>query len=147
MTCHLNACTNVFARGRHALARFSDSPIWRPQLRGIPSSYRVHIWYEKTRMAGLQSGEGHMMIRWTDRHPVWGGDSWGPKAQCSPDFTHAFDHRWGLRQITFATCYSCLLSRCVTCGNDATSYGAQVSHTCPKSKRGTATIPTRYYTV
>jgi len=28
----------------------------------IPSSYRVHIWYEKTRMAGLQCGEGRMMI-------------------------------------------------------------------------------------
>jgi len=29
---------------------------------GIPSSYRVHIWCKKTRMAGLQSGEGRMMI-------------------------------------------------------------------------------------
>jgi len=29
---------------------------------GNPSSYRVHIWYGKTRMAGLQSGEGRMMI-------------------------------------------------------------------------------------
>jgi len=30
---------------------------------GIPSSYyRVHAWYEKSRMAGLQSGEGGMMI-------------------------------------------------------------------------------------
>jgi len=29
---------------------------------GIPSSYRVRIWYGKTRMAGLQSGEGRMMI-------------------------------------------------------------------------------------
>jgi len=28
----------------------------------IPSSYRVHIWYGETRMAGLQSGEGLMMI-------------------------------------------------------------------------------------
>jgi len=28
----------------------------------IPSSYRVHIWSEKTRMAGLQSGESRMMI-------------------------------------------------------------------------------------
>jgi len=27
-----------------------------------PSGYQVHIWYEKTKMAGLQSGEGHMMI-------------------------------------------------------------------------------------
>jgi len=33
-----------------------------PSMRGIPSSYRVHIWYEKTRMAGLQSGEGRIMI-------------------------------------------------------------------------------------
>jgi len=26
-----------------------------------PTSYRVHIWCGKTRMAGLQSGEGRMM--------------------------------------------------------------------------------------
>jgi len=35
------------------------SPIWRRQSN---SSYRVHIWYGKTRMTGLQSGEGRMMI-------------------------------------------------------------------------------------
>jgi len=29
---------------------------------GITTSYRVHIWYGKTRMAGLQSGEDSMMI-------------------------------------------------------------------------------------
>jgi len=29
---------------------------------GLPSSYRVHIWYGKTRMAGLQSRKGRMMI-------------------------------------------------------------------------------------
>jgi len=29
---------------------------------GISLSYRVHIWHGKTRMAGLQSGEGRMMI-------------------------------------------------------------------------------------
>jgi len=29
---------------------------------GIPYSYRVHIWYRKTRMARLQSDEGCMMI-------------------------------------------------------------------------------------
>jgi len=29
---------------------------------GIPLSYRVHIWCGKTRMTGLQSGEGRMMI-------------------------------------------------------------------------------------
>jgi len=28
----------------------------------IPSSYRVHMWYRKTRTARLQSGEGRMMI-------------------------------------------------------------------------------------
>jgi len=33
-----------------------------PSMMGISSSYRVHIWYGKTRMAGLQSGEGRMMI-------------------------------------------------------------------------------------
>jgi len=31
-------------------------------MRGIPSSSRVHVWCEKTRMAGLQSDEGRMMI-------------------------------------------------------------------------------------
>jgi len=29
---------------------------------GIPSSYRVHIWYGKTRTAGVQSREGRIMI-------------------------------------------------------------------------------------
>jgi len=33
-----------------------------PLLRVIPLSYRVHIWYGKTRIAGLQFGEGHVMI-------------------------------------------------------------------------------------
>jgi len=31
-------------------------------MREIPSSYRVHIWCEKTRMAGLQSGEGRIWL-------------------------------------------------------------------------------------
>jgi len=31
-------------------------------MRGITSGYQVHIWYGKTRMAGLQSGEGRVMI-------------------------------------------------------------------------------------
>jgi len=48
------------------LAGFSDFYLplsyLTPSLRRIPSSYRVHILYGKTRMAGLQSGEGHMMI-------------------------------------------------------------------------------------
>jgi len=29
---------------------------------GVPLSYQVHIWYRKTRMAGLRPGEGRMMI-------------------------------------------------------------------------------------
>jgi len=33
------------------------SLIWLSQWGEIPSSYWVHIWYGKTRMAGLQSGE------------------------------------------------------------------------------------------
>jgi len=48
------------------LAGFSDFYLHlshlTPSMRGIPSSYRVHIWYGKPRMAGLQSGEGRMMI-------------------------------------------------------------------------------------
>jgi len=44
---------------------------------GFPSSWRVHIYYGETRMAGLQSGEGRLVIDsvvWaqysnlTDRH-------------------------------------------------------------------------------
>jgi len=31
-------------------------------MRESSSSYRVHIWYGKTRMAGLQSDESRMMI-------------------------------------------------------------------------------------
>jgi len=31
-------------------------------MRGTLSSYRVHIWYGTIRMAGLQSGEGRVMI-------------------------------------------------------------------------------------
>jgi len=31
-------------------------------MKGILSSYRVHIWRGKTRMAALQSGVGRMMI-------------------------------------------------------------------------------------
>jgi len=48
------------------LATFSDFylPLFHlmPSMRGIPRAYRVHIWYGKTRTAGLQSGEGPMMI-------------------------------------------------------------------------------------
>jgi len=47
------------------LARFCDFylPIFHltPPIMGILSSYRVHIWYGKTRN-GLQCGEGRMMI-------------------------------------------------------------------------------------
>jgi len=31
-------------------------------MRGLPTSYQVHIWYRKTRMAGLQYGEGRTMM-------------------------------------------------------------------------------------
>jgi len=47
------------------LAGFSDSPTPLPfdaVSEGDPSSCRVHIWSGKTRMAGLQSGEGRMTI-------------------------------------------------------------------------------------
>jgi len=39
----------------------SSLPFGSPN-EGDPSSYQVHIWHEKTRMAGLQSGEGRMLI-------------------------------------------------------------------------------------
>jgi len=38
------------------------SPALTPSMRRIPSSYRVRIWYGKTRIASLQSGENRMMI-------------------------------------------------------------------------------------
>jgi len=47
------------------LAGFSDSyfPSHIGALNeGYLLNYQVHIWYGKTRMAGLQSGEGRMMI-------------------------------------------------------------------------------------
>jgi len=54
------------AIGRHALIGFSDFYLPRTHLtlsvKKIPSSYRIHILYGKTRMAGIQSGEGRMMI-------------------------------------------------------------------------------------
>jgi len=33
-----------------------------PAMRGVPSSYLVHIWYGKTRVPGTQCGEDRMMI-------------------------------------------------------------------------------------
>jgi len=48
---------------RCLLAWFFDFYLPLSQLTpSIPSSYRVHIWYGKTRTAGLQSGESRMMI-------------------------------------------------------------------------------------
>jgi len=48
------------------LAGFSDFYLplshLTPSMWGIPSSCRVHIWYGKTRMVGLQSDEGRTMI-------------------------------------------------------------------------------------
>jgi len=62
--CAINNCPVV--NDCDLLTGFSDFylPIshFTPSMRGIPSSYRVHIWYGTTRMTGLQSGEGHMMI-------------------------------------------------------------------------------------
>jgi len=48
------------------LARFSDFDLTlfslTPSVRGIPSSYQVHIFCGKIRMFGLQSSEGRVMI-------------------------------------------------------------------------------------
>jgi len=62
LICHPNPCTNVFTRGRHATVRITYPQHLTPSVTKIPSNYQVHIWYGKTRMAGLQSGEGRMMI-------------------------------------------------------------------------------------
>jgi len=43
LTCHLNACTNVFARGRHKTVTITYSQHLTLSMRGISSSYRVHI--------------------------------------------------------------------------------------------------------
>jgi len=59
-----DSCTNVFARGRHSALRITYSQHLTPLMMEIPLSYRVHIefGYGKTRMAGLQPGEGRVMI-------------------------------------------------------------------------------------
>jgi len=61
-----------------ALAGFCDFYLplshLTPSIWEIPWSYRIHIWYRKTRTAGLQSGGGRIMI---DTSPV---DCWSEKA-------------------------------------------------------------------
>jgi len=51
---------------RDLLAEFSDICLplsyLTPSMREIPSSYRIRMWYVKTRMAGLESVEGRMMV-------------------------------------------------------------------------------------
>jgi len=58
----LDACTIVFARDHHATVRITCPQHLTPSVMGIPSRYRVHIYCGKTRVAGLQSGEGSMLI-------------------------------------------------------------------------------------
>jgi len=62
--CAVNSCPLV--NDCNLLAGFSDCylhlSLLTASMKGNPSSYRVHIWSGKTRMAGLQSGEGRMMI-------------------------------------------------------------------------------------
>jgi len=57
-----NAALKHTANSHTSLYRCSLLPIPHPSMRGISSRYQVHIWCGKTRMAGLQSGEGRMMI-------------------------------------------------------------------------------------
>jgi len=72
----LHFSTQIFTEGQLLTAyycrmfRLAFLPLSRPtpSTRRIPSSYRVRIWYGKTRMTGLQSGEGRMMtdsVVWT----------------------------------------------------------------------------------
>jgi len=56
------ARTNVFARGCNTTVRITYPQHLTPSMSGIASSYRVHIWYGKTRIAGLQSGGSWTMI-------------------------------------------------------------------------------------
>jgi len=62
--CAIKSCSLV--NDCDLLAGFSDIYLptshSMPSMRGIPSSYLVHIWWGKTRMAGLRSGEGRLMI-------------------------------------------------------------------------------------
>jgi len=58
LCCAVKSCS--LANDCDLLAGFCE--FLTPLMRGIPSSYRVHIWCRKIRMAGLQSGESRMMI-------------------------------------------------------------------------------------
>jgi len=59
--CSVKSCSLV--NDCDLLAGFSDFYLPLSHLMpSIFSSYRVHIWHGKTRMAGLQSGIGRMMI-------------------------------------------------------------------------------------
>jgi len=70
--------------GRYLLVVFSDIflPFFHltPSMRKVSSSYRVHIWYGKTRMAGLQSGEARTLhgdrlrVVWTHNTSAWQTD-------------------------------------------------------------------------
>jgi len=62
LTCHPNVSTNVFIRGRHTTVKITYLQHLTPPIRGIPSSYRVHIWYGKTETARQQSRKNCTMI-------------------------------------------------------------------------------------
>jgi len=59
-----------------------------PSMNGIPSSYRVHIWYGKTRMAGLESADEAQYIDVTDRQ------------QCHRSKCHANVLHWAAKTST-----------------------------------------------
>jgi len=70
-----DACTNVFARGRRATVRITCLTYFQHfthSMTEIPSSYRVHTWCRKTRMAELQSSE-----LWKSLVTWWSTQSFG----------------------------------------------------------------------
>jgi len=69
-----------------------------PSMREISSSYRVHIWYVKTRMAGLQSREGRTMID----SVVWAQyiNVTDTQTATSPQQTHCVGRQKRTRDIT-----------------------------------------------
>jgi len=64
--CSMMCCQDLPSRNWPHFSILNTFSIWRLQWGGKPTSYRVRIWYGKTRMARLQSDEGCMMIDLVD---------------------------------------------------------------------------------
>jgi len=97
------------------LARFSDFHLslshLTPSVRGIPSSYRVHSWYRKTRMAGLKCREGHVMIDsvvWVQYINMTDRQTATSPYKCRPDAVHLVSRMplgIGIANKRMSSCY------------------------------------------